>query len=345
MNSENKTASLIPLTNAVTVSNGKVTTTSLKIAEIFGKRHDNVIRDIKNLEIPEKWRLLNFEETVRERPNPSEAKPIQSKMYTITRDGFTLLAMGFTGKKAMQFKIAYIEAFNAMEAKLRELQAAPVQPELPLQASQTDMEKLFRMRHNGVPVIPTPDLAKAFGVSVNQLHGIRERNNKIFTETLDLFTVKGVTDNLICRILKAGYDIVPDCVSINLWTQTGARKLQMLLDGSRIKHKQLFCTEIIPAEKKEMPIAERKRPGKTRVKMLFPDIPIGLETRTELGELARAFAERDPEHGLAPYAEYIAYRTMFRKIRLIRQSVEKIDQCGADVSVLSDRSISGAMIL
>lgn len=223
--------------------------------------------------------------------------------------------------------------------------AAPVQPELPLQASQTDMEKLFRMRHNGVPVIPTPDLAKAFGVSVNQLHGIRERNNKIFTETLDLFTVKGVTDNLICRILKAGYDIVPDCVSINLWTQTGARKLQMLLDGSRIKHKQLFCTEIIPAEKKEMPIAERKRPGKTRVKMLFPDIPIGLETRTELGELARAFAERDPEHGLAPYAEYIAYRTMFRKIRLIRQSVEKIDQCGADVSVLSDRSISGAMIL
>ena len=62
--------------------------------------------------------------------------------------------------------------------------AAPVQPELPLPDSQTDMEKLFRMRHNGVPVIPTPDLAKAFGVSVNQLHGIRERNNKIFTETL-----------------------------------------------------------------------------------------------------------------------------------------------------------------
>ena len=223
--------------------------------------------------------------------------------------------------------------------------AAPVQPELPLPDSRDDMEKLFRMRHNGVPVIPTPDLAKAFGVSVNQLHGIRERNNKIFTETLDLFTIKGVTDNLICRILKAGYDIVPDCVSINLWTQTGARKLQMLLDGSRIKHKQLFCTEIIPDEKKEVPIAERKLPGKTRVKMLFSDIPTGLETKTELGKLARAFAERDPEHGLAPYAEYIAYRTMFRKIRLIRQSMEKIDQCGADVFVLSDHQISGGMIL
>ncbi len=337
------TNSILPQ-SAVTIVNGKVTTTSRKVAEVFCKEHRDVTRAIENLEIPQEWRLRNFTQSQIERKTPTGGT-VFDKLYLLTKDGFTLLAMGFTGKKAMQFKIAYIEAFNAMEAKLRELQAAPVQPELPLQASQTDMEKLFRMRHNGVPVIPTPDLAKAFGVSVNQLHGIRERNNKIFTETLDLFTVKGVTDNLICRILKAGYDIVPDCVSINLWTQTGARKLQMLLDGSRIKHKQLFCTEIIPAEKKEMPIAERKRPGKTRVKMLFSDIPIGLETRTELGELARAFAERDPEHGLAPYAEYIAYRTMFRKIRLIRQSVEKIDQCGADVSVLSDRSISGAMIL
>lgn len=163
---------------------------------------------------------------------------------------------------------------------------------------------------------------------------------------------KWITSEVLPSIRKTGKYAAPvqpelplQASQTDMETQTGARKLQMLLDGSRIKHKQLFCTEIIPAEKKEMPIAERKRPGKTRVKMLFPDIPIGLETRTELGELARAFAERDPEHGLAPYAEYIAYRTMFRKIRLIRQSVEKIDQCGADVSVLSDRSISGAMIL
>jgi len=41
-------------------------------------------------------------------------------MYLITRDGFMLLAMGFTGKKAMQFKLAYIEAFNQMEQELKE---------------------------------------------------------------------------------------------------------------------------------------------------------------------------------------------------------------------------------
>ena len=47
-------------------------------------------------------------------------------MYEITRDGFTLLAMGFTGKKAMQFKIKYIAAFNEMEAKLKDLTGKPV---------------------------------------------------------------------------------------------------------------------------------------------------------------------------------------------------------------------------
>ena len=134
------TSSILPQ-SAVSVSNGKVTTTSLKVAEIFGKRHDHVLRDIENLEIPKEWRLPNFGEMQIERKTPTGGI-VKSKAFAITKDGFTLLAMGFTGKKAMQFKIAYIEAFNAMEAKLRELQAAPVQPELLLPDSRDDMEKL-----------------------------------------------------------------------------------------------------------------------------------------------------------------------------------------------------------
>ena len=136
-----KMTNSILLQSAVSVSNGKVTTTSLKVAEIFGKRHDHVLRDIENLEISQEWRLRNFTQSQIERKTPTGGI-VKSKAFAITKDGFTLLAMGFTGKKAMQFKIAYIEAFNAMEAKLRELQAAPVQPELPLLDSQTDMEKL-----------------------------------------------------------------------------------------------------------------------------------------------------------------------------------------------------------
>lgn len=89
---------------------------SLDVAKVFGKEHKNILRDIENLlqDIPEDWGLLNFELTSYVHPQNGETYP----MYNLTRDAFTLLAMGFTGKKAMQFKIAYIEAFNAMEKSL-----------------------------------------------------------------------------------------------------------------------------------------------------------------------------------------------------------------------------------
>ena len=106
------------LTNAVTAFNGQVTTTSLKIAEVFGKDHKNVIRDIEKLQVIDGFGKLNFEPTEYEWKN-NLGKIVKSPMYVVTKDGFTLLAMGFTGAKAMQFKIAYIEAFNRMEAALR----------------------------------------------------------------------------------------------------------------------------------------------------------------------------------------------------------------------------------
>ena len=66
------------------------TTDSLKVAAVFGKRHDHVLRAIRNLmaELPEKHRP-NFGETVDNRPNPSGGDPIPSPCYRITRDGFT----------------------------------------------------------------------------------------------------------------------------------------------------------------------------------------------------------------------------------------------------------------
>lgn len=94
---------------------GKAITTSLKIAEKFGKRHDHVIRDIENLDCPDEFSLPNFGESdyINERGK-------KYPMYLITRDGFSLLAMGFTGKKAMEWKIKYIAAFNEMEKLLYE---------------------------------------------------------------------------------------------------------------------------------------------------------------------------------------------------------------------------------
>ena len=101
----------------LTVTNDQVTTSSLDVAKIFSKRHDNVLRaiDLLGKEIPEDFYLLNFEEGSYTMPETNDQ---QHRIYTMTRDGFTLLAMGFTGKRAMQFKVAYIDAFNRMEAAL-----------------------------------------------------------------------------------------------------------------------------------------------------------------------------------------------------------------------------------
>lgn len=103
----------------VTVVDGAVTTLSTDVASFFEKDHAKVIRAIENiLEKTPFDRKANFGETVVTRVNPSGGAPIKSKAYRLTRDGFTFLAMGFTGERAQAFKWAYIDAFNQMEAKL-----------------------------------------------------------------------------------------------------------------------------------------------------------------------------------------------------------------------------------
>ncbi len=94
-----------------------LTTTSRKVAEFFGKEHKNVLRDIENIGCSENFRKLNFE--LSEYKVNSNNKTYHE--YNMTRDGFTLLVMGYTGEKAMQFKEMYINAFNEMEKELKRI--------------------------------------------------------------------------------------------------------------------------------------------------------------------------------------------------------------------------------
>lgn len=87
---------------------------SLDIAETFEKRHDDVLKSIRKLECSEEFRLGNFAES-----SYMNSQNKKQPMYYVTRDGFTLLAMGYTGEKAMKFKEAYIRQFNAMEKMLQ----------------------------------------------------------------------------------------------------------------------------------------------------------------------------------------------------------------------------------
>ena len=96
--------------------NGVLTVSSLQIAENFEKEHRNVVQSIENLTAENSAvKNLFIESTyINERGR-------SYKSYDITRDGFSLLVMGFTGKKALEWKLKYIEAFNLMEKKIKEL--------------------------------------------------------------------------------------------------------------------------------------------------------------------------------------------------------------------------------
>ncbi|EBB1493978.1 Rha family transcriptional regulator [Salmonella enterica] len=92
---------------------GKVVTSSLAVASYFGKQHKNVIQKIASLECSAEYTELNFQLS-----EYIDASGRKLPCYQITRDGFAFLAMDFTGKRAAQFKEAYINAFNQMEKQL-----------------------------------------------------------------------------------------------------------------------------------------------------------------------------------------------------------------------------------
>lgn len=78
--------------------------TSLDVAETFEKEHRRVLQDIRGLQCSKEFRRLNFVQS-----SYINTQNKSQPMYLVTRDGFTLLAMGYTGEKAMRFKEAYIK--------------------------------------------------------------------------------------------------------------------------------------------------------------------------------------------------------------------------------------------
>lgn len=91
------------------------TTTSRDIAKVFDRMHKNVLQDIRSLKCGDEFAGLNFQ--------PTEYVDLQGKTkteYLITRDGFTILVMGYNGKKAMEFKIKYIASWNQMASFIQQ---------------------------------------------------------------------------------------------------------------------------------------------------------------------------------------------------------------------------------
>lgn len=131
----------------VSLENGIPSTTSLKVAEVFHKRHTEVLRGIRTLcaNTPESFHGRNFASAFQDIPGPNGAVR-KSPIFTMTRDGFTLLVMGYTGKEAMRFKLEYIEAFNAMEKEFMRRQSSVLPP-----ADRSDLKALVDAKLSTCP--------------------------------------------------------------------------------------------------------------------------------------------------------------------------------------------------
>jgi Rha family phage regulatory protein len=101
----------------ITNPSGRDVTTSLIVAKVFGKRHENVLRDIRNLKCSKEFSERNFELCLNTKQ--LEVGSTQEKVYEITKNGFAFLVMGYTGEKAGSFKEMVIAEFNKMDSLLR----------------------------------------------------------------------------------------------------------------------------------------------------------------------------------------------------------------------------------
>lgn len=143
---------------SVVLHDGRPATTSLEIAKFFGKRHTDVLRDINNIlpNCPEKFSQRNFASA-----NYLDDQAKNRPMFIIFKDGFMLLVMGYTGKKALVIKLAYIEAFNALEAELQRQREGALPPADALAPSQ--QAQLKALVDAKVGMLPKEHQRKGYG--------------------------------------------------------------------------------------------------------------------------------------------------------------------------------------
>lgn len=164
-----------------TVNKEEVTVvTSLDVAETFGKEHRNVLADIRNIQgdVSSAEFSALFYET-----NYVGANGKSNPMYYMNRDGFTLLAMGYNGEKAMKFKLAYIRQFNAMEkallGKIKEREKGIAVRQALTKAIQQSNEN-ERMHGHAYSTYTDVVYKVVFGKSAKQLreeYGITKKDN------------------------------------------------------------------------------------------------------------------------------------------------------------------------
>ncbi|MEG0674939.1 Rha family transcriptional regulator [Vagococcus sp.] len=226
--------------NLVEIKNGQPTTSSLKVAEVFEIEHKHVLRDIrdlkedvvKNLESPnlDSVDLSMFQEDFYEVSNNNRKYP----MFNMNKDGFVLLVMGYTTKRATQFKLQYIAQFNKMEKFIKQQS----QPSLP-QDYATALEQLAKqVRLNEslqikVDQLSQPTLAEQTELLPNVLYSTEEiaqeigyssaraLNQRMYAERVVYYSKKDRSWLLYAPYKDRGLKDLSTRRKSQLWTEKG----------------------------------------------------------------------------------------------------------------------------
>ncbi|MDN6492145.1 MAG: phage regulatory protein/antirepressor Ant [Lactiplantibacillus plantarum] len=226
----------------VIMKDKQAVTSSLQVAESFNKNHQHVLRSIDGL----KKDVSNFGQMFIE-TNLPDSYGRNRRGYYMNRDGFTLLAMGFTGDKALQFKLQYIDAFNEMEQQVK-FQVPSTLPEaLRLAADQAEKISVLQPKADYTDkMLANPGLETTSVIAKNYGYSTREFNKLL--HGLGIQYKQGKTWLLYAKYQNQGYTHVepfPYKDSKGLeqvrntmkWTQKGQRFLYEFLESKGIMPK------------------------------------------------------------------------------------------------------------
>lgn len=226
--------------NLVIMHEQQAVTTSLKVAEVFEKGHKHVMEAIRKLTAENSTVRKMFGED-----SYLNSRNQKQPMFYMNRDGFTLLAMGFTGSKVMEFKLKYIEAFNRMEEQLKQ------QPfKLPQSFSEALIELANEVKKNEVlqpkadkydrylsskGLITITEVAKEYGMSGRELNEFLHKKGVIYKKGDKWFVYKKYANDAL-----TGYEIYIPREDKELrrtlkWTTKGMQFIRGLLDVEGIK--------------------------------------------------------------------------------------------------------------
>lgn len=180
-------------------NNGQLVVSSKQVAENFEKEHKTVLRSIQEILVAQNCAARFFYETT------YENRGKQYPMYLMNRDGFSLLAMGFTGSKALEWKLKYIQAFNEMEKTIKEHRDSymiedPIERALKWAEEQKEKQKALKALEEAKPKVETYDalvnresyvgireMAKLIGYPVNKMGAYLVQIGMVYRDKKDKY--------------------------------------------------------------------------------------------------------------------------------------------------------------